>query len=140
MIVAGSGSAASCSLCTGQYVSTIINITTCSCLGTGLVFSSSPALACRCPAGKIIKADFTCMACPTGATVNTPFECRCPTGSVWNNLGNICQRCGSEIANSVAAGSTSMACNCTTGFVWDVMTYQCLAACSANDNTCMRCG
>ena len=140
MIVVGTGSSASCSLCIGQYVSKIINITTCSCLGAGLVFSSTPALACRCPAGNIIKPDFTCMPCPTGATVNTPFECRCAAGSIWNNLISACQRCGTDIPNSAAAGSTSMACNCTNGNIWDVMTLRCVASCSANDNTCMRCG
>lgn len=137
-IIVGTGNSAFCSACSGQYSISPDSTTTCSCLGTGLVFTTSKttAGACACPKNNILLYNFACFACPTTTTPSTPYECPCPSGSIWNNYLSTCQAC-SSISN--AKTGTSLACNCTTGYIWDVISLTCIANTACTGASCMNC-
>jgi hypothetical protein len=142
-VIAGNGANAACFFCRGPYVATVANYYGCNCIGSGMAYTATlSTMTCRCPAFNFIAPNMTCLRCPTGTTsLLTDFECRCATGSIWNNLLNICQRCGAGgIADSTATRATALACGCTGGKVWDVMTNTCINVCSPAAASCMACG
>lgn len=123
------------------YTSSAINKTTCSCLGTGLIFSSNGG--CSCPSSSILLPNFTCLSCPTGSTPLTSYECLCILGSVWIYSSRTCRRCGTtDIPNSLPFGGSRMACQCSSNYTWDVMTQTCIISsiCLTPSPSCMNCG
>lgn len=142
-IIVASGSTYTCRDCLGRYTLAPNGLTTCSCLGTGLVFTpSSAGGACACPAGNILLSNFSCFRCPnTTSTVSTTYECRCNNAnSIWNTYLLRCQVCGgAEIPNSISGGGSFLTCRCRTGFIWDVVTQSCITTCTANNSTCLAC-
>lgn len=82
------------------------------------------------------------MKCPNGTVPLTPYECRCPLGSIWSYSDQNCLQCGSLlIPNSLASDSTNMACVCSTSYIWDVMTQSCIlsSSCTGASSSCMTC-
>lgn len=141
-VVVGSGFESQCVSCSSiLYASTIINYTACSCLGTGLVFSSSGKGSCNCPFNSIISPSFVCLACPNGSVPLTSYECRCPLGSIWSYSAQNCLQCGGALLpNSLSADGTSLACVCFPSYIWDVITQSCiLATCTGSSSSCMSC-
>ena len=138
-IIVGTGSSAFCSTCSGQYSISPNSTTTCSCLGTGLVFTASRTAAgsCACPKYSILLYNFVCFACPSSTTTpSTPYECPCPTGSIWNNYLLTCQAC-TAIPN--AKTGTNLACNCSTGYIWDMISLTCISNTACTGPSCMNC-
>jgi hypothetical protein len=85
---------------------------------------------------------FTCLACPTGSSPLTHYECQCPINSVWHYANKTCVQCtSSAFTNSLPSGGTNFACLCSTGYMWDVMTQTCIlsSTCSTASTSCMKC-
>lgn len=85
------GSTYKCITCGNSvYASGKDTQTACTCSNDFMTWNSALG-SCFCPANNILTSDFTCLQCPT--TAIDKYHCNCPTGSIWNNIDNICKPC-----------------------------------------------